>query len=409
MPTIDKWKGLRNTTAARSFKNGEMDIARNVDIDNAERLRTRQGFTQVAENAAHSIWSDGDICLFVQSSVLKRLMSDETVVTLQSLQTNNRMSYDSVNGVVFCTNGVDSLKIQGGRAYNWGVRMPKGQPVATASAGNLPPGRYLYAMTYVRADGFESGTPLAGQIDLTTTGGIEFSSIESSTYDAGCGIILYLSSPNGEVLYRAAILADGVTSYAYREDATDLTVPLLNSLAFAAPTGSLVRIYKGIAYVASGNVVYYSDPYQFELFRMRTNFLQFDGPVTMMAAVEDGMFIGTDDNTYFVAGDRPDQMKQQAVFPYGVVPGTAVTLPVSLVAKDETAEETGSPSGPAVMWFSARGVCVGFSGGAVRNLTETNYSMPDGQQGAAVIRQVRGYTQYLASVQGTGVAANSYS
>ena len=408
MATIDKWKGLRNNIAARAMAEGEMDVAQNVDIDDAQRLRSRQGYTETVANAAHSIWSNGTMCLFVQSGVLKRLTTAEGVVTVATLTNNNRMAYDSVAGTVYCTNGTDCLRITPDAVTNWGVRMPIGQPMATQSAGNLPPGRYQYAITYARADGHESGTPLPGVIELTTTGGIAFSSIESSTYDSGCGIILYLSSPNGEVLYRAAVLPDGTTSYDYREDATDLTVPLSTMFAYAAPTGQIVRIYNSVAYVASGNVLYYSDPYHLELFRLAHSFMQFDGYITMVAAVDDGLYIGTETNTYFAQGDRPDKMKLTAVFPYGVMAGTDVLLAKSSLAKED-ADEAGSDDGVVAMWLSSRGVCVGAEGGAAKNLSEAVFAIPTGERGAAVVRQVRGYTQYLASLQGTGVTGNSYS
>lgn len=417
---IKNWRGLKNTTSPDRFKPGEMLVAQNVDIDNTEMGISRLGFTSVNGAASHSLWSDGTICLVVQNAVLKRFNEDTSLTTLKVLQSNAFMDYVSPgNGTVYYSNGVDQGRVAAGTALSWGVPQPRSQPTPSVVGGALPVGRYMFALTFLRKDGHEGGTRMSGIIDVpayagngpnpASGAGISFTSIEASTNPEITGKILCLSTPNGETLYRAAVIPNGVTSYVYDRNTLDLTVPLRNLEAGPPPLGTILEYYNGVLYVCSGGVAYQSDPYGLELFRIADQFLQFPGRLTLFAAVNDGIYVGTDQKMFFLAGDRPDQLKSRQIFDYGAIEGTSYKTDASYFTKREQGEEFGDDPRPVVIWASPRGIHVGYDGGVVKNLTEGMYSFPTAQRGAGVLRDVRGYTQFLTSLQGTGSADNFFS
>jgi hypothetical protein len=232
--------------------------------------------------------------------------------------------------------------------------------------------------------------------------------MESSTDPEVQDKVLYLSGANGTELYRAAVVPNSTATYDYRGSGSDLTVRLDTQYTSPPPPGSIVEVYNGCSYVAVGNAVFFSDPYLLENFRLRENYLLFPGPVAMFISVNDGIYVATDDSTWFLAGGHPKgDMKSQVVFNYGAIPGTAVKTTRGVLTS--LAEEAdGDPSATAVMWTSSHGVCFGTEGGKAINMTEREYAFPSSQRGASIIKQARGYTQYLTSLEGSGVAGNAY-
>lgn len=417
MPKITKFKGLKNTETADRLKPGELVTAQNIDITNTERIQTRQGQTVVqALTNAHSIWSHGRLCLFVQGGALKRLLPDETVATIKALVSNNLMAYEAgADGVAYYTNGVDLGRVVNGVYSCWGVPAPLQQPTAAVSAGSLPPGKYLYALTFVRSDGLEGGTGLSGEIELTTKSGIQFSGIEVSANAEITGKQLYLSTPNGEVLYRAQLLANATTTFLYQGDSLDLTGPLTTQFASPPPAGHMVGRFNGSLYVCTGNLAYQSDPYAYETFRLADKFMQFTSKLTMFAGLNSSIWASTDDDRVFhLNGEQPEKMTSKEVDAGSAIPGTVVITTASILAKTEAtsgtgADEAGTTDSLVAMWASDRGIYVGYETGEAHNLTETTYSYGTAPLGAAMVRLLRGYTQYVVTLKGAGAAQNAAS
>lgn len=403
---IKKWLGLRNTDSPERLKPGELSVAQNVDISNADALLARTGYMTVQNGSYHSLWASDRTCYVMVGNDMKRLLEDGSLVQIKRLTSGRKVSFAEQNGVVYFTNRSDSGRIVNGTALEWGIRNPVSQPKADPYVGTLPAGRYLYAMTFVRSDGLESGTGVAGAIELTQSGGILFSSLETSTNPEVSGKIMYLSTANGTQLYRAAVLPAVAASYAYMNGGVDLTVTLDTQFVEPAPKGHIVEFHSGIAYVVDGNVCWYSDPYSVERFRRAEfKFLQFPGHVSLFGSVGDGIYVGTEKGTWFLQGNEPSSLQSRQVLSYGAIEGTAVKFDSELM--NEEGEATGITR-PSLMWTSPYGIMVGLSNGQVRNLTEQKYGFPSAQQGAAAIRATKGFTQYVSTLQGTGQTPNTY-
>lgn len=406
---IKKWLGLKNTTAPERLKPGELAVAQNVDIDNTYKIASRTGQKLVQTGSYHSLWATDGTCYVMVGQDLKRMTLDGTLSTLTRLTSGRRVCFTESNGVVYFSNAVDTGRIVNGEVREWGIRQPIGQPRADPYPGMLPAGRYLYAMTFLREDGLESGTGPIGMIELDRPGGILLSSLEISTNPEVSGKIVYLSTANGTKLYRAGVLPRVATTHAYMNNGTDLTVALNTEFVEPAPAGHIVEIHSGIAYVVDGNVAWYSDAYSFERFRRaESRFLQLPGRISVFSAVGDGIFAATDKGTWFFAGHEPSDMKAVQVSSYGAIEGTAVKIDSDIMDDENTADQATAAVSPAVMWTSPFGIVVGKNGGEVVNLTFDKFGFPAAQRGAGVVRATRGFVQYVSTLQGTGAAPNIY-
>lgn len=388
-------------------------MASDVDLDDTGRVLSRLGQTVISATAAHSLYSDGRNAFLVEGQTLKALEADLSRTAIRVLSTSAPVSYETYGDVTYYSNGIDTGRLVGRTHGQWGVVPPVGQPQAAATVGYLPAGQYQYAVTYRRSDGHESGTGMAGMINLPTGGGISLSGIEVSTNPEIDAKIVYVSGPNGETLFKARVLLASTTAALITEQPYGLE--LSTQLAQQAPVGTMVRQHAGMMVVVQGNVAYFSDPYNPELFRLETSFLRFGGDIAVLESVNGGLFVATADagraddagETYYIAGNKLGSMTAVRVLNYGAIPGTAVR---TLAGYFEPSTDQGdSPHGgsPAVIWATRHGVCFGVDGGAVKNLTENMYSLPPARSGAALVRQTRGFVQYLTVLRGAGTLNNA--
>jgi hypothetical protein len=412
---IKRFTGIRNTTSEERFRTGDLYSAVNVELDNTGKLLSRKGYTVVNPAAGlHSLYANQSVVLVAESSTLKRVENDYSLTTVGSLGSGNPVSYDTVVDDVFLSNGTVSKVLRGGALYQWGVEPPRGQPTASAVGGSLPAGVYQYAMTFVREDGHVSGTGVAGQVTLPSMGGIKFSDMEVSTNPAVRGKILWLSSANGTTMFLHAQVLNVDTTVTVTDGHGG--VPLRTQFADVAPVGSIVRYHGGRMYVVCDDVVFYSDPYELELFRYETNFLRFPGKVAVFEPVNDGVFVATVDTvaeetsggTWFLRGLDPDQFRPEQKFDYGAVPGTSLQVNAGDLESPNEGEVEGQQGGKAALWSSRAGVVAGYDGGAARNLTAAKYGLPAAQRGASMMRRARGYSTFVSALQGTTAADNVY-
>lgn len=414
---IKRFAGIRNTTAEERFKLGELMSATDVELDNTGKILSRKGYTKVSAVGMRSVFNNGQMTLAAVGSSLVRINPDFSSTVLASLgSTTLPITYQPVGSDIYWSDGIQKGAVGPGGARDWGVEWPVGQPVATPNSfGDLQPGKYLYAMTFLRSDGHESGTGAAGLIELTSRGGITFTSMEASTNPLVSDKILYLSSVNGEVMYRVSKLPNAQDSVTLMANAG--TIPLMTQFKGPPPAGNIVRYYNGCMYVVVGDTVYRSRPYDLELFEPDVDHYRFPGELAMFEPVNDGLYVATVDapgddaqsagDTFYLAGADP--AKSTKVFDHGAIPGTAIPSDAGFFLGFIQGDTEGMQGQTAVLWASRFGICIGFDGGQVENLTEAKYSLPTAQRGAAMVRHDRGFTQLVIALQGTGAVTNEYT
>lgn len=380
--------GLRNDVSPERFGVGDLVVATNCDLDKTGRISRRAGYTSVAAGDRHSLWAsqDQELCLFVEGNALKRLAVDYSATALRTLVgVGERMSYAEVNGLVYFSNGIDTGVVQNGAVRSWGLLIPA-LPGVAVGTGNLPAGQYQFTITHQRADGQESGAPLAGVVDVPENGALTFQIPVS--YDANvAGSVIYISAPNGDDMYLAGEVANSVTNWRYAGNTQEFSDPVDSQFMMPAPAGQVVAYYRGRMFVAVGDVIYPSQEYAYERFDMR-EYIPMDGRVTLLAPMEDkesaggvshsGFFVGTDKSCGVIIGAGPADFQYVPKTGYGAILGALDFVDGSVFGDNSL----GARQLP--MWLTTQGICVGKPDMMIQNITRTKYSFTAAGQGAAI-------------------------
>ena len=224
---IDDFTGLNILDRPESCKPGELQKAMNIDIDRNLDARRRKGYKSIYSGNVHSLWSDKGPVLFREDRDLRRLNPDMSATTLRGdLALNQRMAFEKIFDKIYFSDELITGITDGLTAWGWGVGTPP-QPLIARVSGSMPPGIYRCAMTYMKTDGQESGALGSVQITLTTRGGVYITGIQPSPDPLVAWVNIYLSTPNGERLYRAMSVPNGTTEAIYGGDTKSFNVPLI--------------------------------------------------------------------------------------------------------------------------------------------------------------------------------------
>lgn len=387
--TYAAFNGLRNDVTAERFDIGDLEAANNIDIDKTGRIARRGGYTLRSAGAAHSLWADRlqDVCMLVRSGNLLRMDASYATSVVKALDdAAARMAFERVSDRIYFSNGTDVGVYENGAVRSWGLPMAT-LPGAVATSGNMPAGKYQFTMSWLRADGQESGAPMCGLIELPAIGGIVFTLPVSSHPDV-VGKVLYLSPPNGETTMEAAAVNNSLTSLTWLSDPSALSEPLTVQFLQPAPAGQLIAFYRGRTFVAVGDTLYLSEPYAYEQFDLR-RYMQLDGRITLLAPFSDkdrssdanrdsGFFIGTDRSCGVLAGTDAENFQYVPKTDYGAIFGAVDYVDGSLFHQGEA----GARQLP--MWLTTQGICVGMPDLLINNLTRAKYTFPAAGRGAAM-------------------------
>jgi hypothetical protein len=380
--------GVRNDVTSERFTPRDLLVGNNVDIDGTGKLSRRLGRAEVSSGAASSLWSDGMQAFYVRSSQLYQLHPDYSSTSVAT-GVNPTVSYGALDRAVYWTDNKQSGRVKDGVNTRWGIEVPTPTFEVSTTFGDLPAGTYGVTITYLR-NGMESGAPRGKFLAVPENGAIRIQNIPTAADTSVDGAIVYITRPDGEIFFRSALLGPAdtdVTVYATHED----TLPLRTQFKGPAPAGHTVGFYAGRSYVGQGSVLFYSDPYEYELFDLGRNFIQFEGPIRIFAPVNDGVFVATDRQTFFLAGREPSEFVSSLVLPFGGVQGT-LTYP----RNDEITDR--GVQGIAAMWVSHAGVCLGTTGGGLVNMTGDRYELPTVVKGGGLFKMRSGTPQYVSTL-----------
>lgn len=387
MPTVtySEFAGLRNDRPVERFEHGDLAVSANADIDNSGMLSRRDGYTLKTSGAKHSLWTDDTktIGLYVAGTSLYALNTDLSGTSIMTgLTAGLHMSYHKINDSVYFSNGTQNGVLQNGVVRSWGLAIPV-MIAAQATVGTMPAGRYQFTMTYLRNDGQESGAAQAQLIDVPDGSGLIFV-MPVSTDSTVTQKNMYLSAPNGDVLFQALTLPNTQTSITYQGDASELISPLMTQFMGPPPAGQLVTYYRGHSYVATGDKIYPSEPSWYELFDLR-KYIALDGRVTMLAPVEDkensvdtanysGFFVSTDHSLGIIVG--MDKFVYVPKVDYSAIEGELTYVDGSLYADNSIGARL------LPLFMTTQGLCVGMPSMEIKNLTRTRYSFTTAGRGA---------------------------
>jgi hypothetical protein len=359
--------GLRSDVDPERMTPGDMTTALNVRLDASGRASRRDGRTLVSAGNTHSLFSDGVTTLCVRAGYLQRVNADNSLTALTPTS-GVALAYCAVNGTIYWSDGLTSGIVEAGQNRSWGLPVPQILGAGSTSDGNLLPGTYQLALTFVRADGQESGAGVAHQLELPSGGAINVTTPTSDNPDV-VAVSLYLTTANGKTLYKAVTVAPGDVAR-YSGNGNDLFTPLLTQFMQGAMPGEVLAWMAGRVWVATGSVLFPSGAYAHELFDLR-EYLPVPGNVTVLAPQmgSDGLFVGTDKGMFYLAGADPSDMKLVPKTTNPVLRNTLTYVPGNLFGDGQFAGID------IPVWACKTGIQAGYPDGSVASLTENRYPL----------------------------------
>lgn len=378
--------GVRNDLPPDRFSPGDLLTADNIELDETGKAHRRLGVSRHSTGMFHSLWSDVQDSYVVKDGVLSRFSGAGIAPIVPVV--GRRLAYQRISDVVFWTDGVASGVLRGATNHPAGVELPQ-SPAISLTAGAFRPGAYLVCVTNLRADGVESGASSVQRVLVGENQGLTLTlSTPVSPSVTSCRV--YVSQWDGEVPMLAATVP-ATSSTLTLSELPDLTLPVRTQYMSGPPPGQVLGYYKGRLYVARNNYLWYSQPYEYELFDRVGGYIGFSSPVRVFVPVSDGLFVGTESETVFLSGSDPDVFERVEVAPYGAVLGTEQEIPAHYFSD-------GSIQAPVWLWASERGVCMGASGGQFKDVTGGRYQLPASVGGASLFKIRGGTPQFITSL-----------
>lgn len=196
----------------------------------------------------------------------------------------------------------------------------------------------------------------------------------------------------------AAVSAGGWVSPVIRPTATLGAVS--GQLHGAPPTATEIEHYKGRIYLAHEKLLWATDLYLYDRVDKTKGFIQFEHDITMVAAVTDGLYVGTRAQLLFLQGTYSEGLRRTTIMDSPVVPGSAVVVPVA--EAHPQAKNGPVPEGDAPMFLTDAGICLGLDNGQVHNITRGRVAFPKADSAAALYRMDQGASAYVAVTDSGG-------
>lgn len=390
-PTIEvgPWpKGIDNRSPDYAVPADALRNAVDVDLGRDGRVRRRKGYTRIVDVVTpHSLYSCEVGTFFVSQGTLYRLNDDNTTTAVLTGLTGPHVSYEYFNDVVYLSDGVITKRLLSGLvATDWGLPRPASTPIIDVTSGDLYPGTFTAAASFVNSLGEESPLGPISQITTSATGGFIISGFPNATSTDITHIRLYFSGSGSTTLYHIADIALGTSTYTISER-TD-TGKAANTRVFVAPpAASIIRQHHGRIFFVAGNIVHYTEPYAFNWVDPVKNFWEFDATVTLLEPVESGLYIAAG-NTYFYRFKDPDDAVVVKLFNYDAIPYASTKL----------------PHNEGVVWQSTRGTIMAGQDGNAKNIQEERAAADTAATGAALLREMDGLRQFIVSTPDSDVS-----
>lgn len=402
MPEISEFAGLNNV-ARRPERSGpgDLQVATNVLVTDVGSLMRRDGSSVEYAGAVHSLNGESGSLLFVEGSSLKRYDGSGQATVLRSGLTPDRdMTYFWLDDRLYFTNGVDTGVIQGGAARSWGLQNPPPPNVAPIS-GEMVPGTYQVALTYIRTDGQESGasTPVPCIAD---EGGISVTNVMASADPDVAAIAVYVSPVGGEVLengaglYRQAVLPNADTSFRLRGGGIASGVECQTLNLYPPPAGEALAFYRGRLFIGSGPTLYYTPMHRYELVALDWGRVPLSSPITNVLPVENGIWLTTKKQCMFLAGKNPEAdggFDVKSVINHGAARGGKLVDSRALGLR-------GLTPGQQAVFVTSDGVYVGDGIGAFVGVTGSRWVPPAVDGRCGLIDRIQGADQFVFGLLG---------
>lgn len=401
MPGVkfENFKGMDNIHSDIELPREVLRRAVNTDVLDSGRLRRRQGSAPVlTATNPHSLWSDDVVAYFVLANNVRRFLENGTSMVLGAFPAGeNKVAYVKVNEDVYLTCKTARARIRESVLSPWGVEVPTTPPTLAASVGVLPAGTYYGAVTYLLADGRESGASVLASVTLAAPGGIATTALPNPVDPAITKKRLYLSTTDGEELFMAAEMS--ASSQFALLGAPVTGARLRTAYLSPPPFGSALAAYNGWIFIVDADdptIVWYTESLDFDHVDRRKNYYQYESPVTVIAAVTDGLYVCAS-KTYFLPGAGSKDAGQRVVLEIGAIQGSATSIPLS---------------SDSAIWMTERGPVIGKDGGVIELIADKAIASGGMINATSVVREKEGLSQFVVvgnNAQQSALQAGSYA
>lgn len=385
--------GINNVDELQSspFQPGEqgaqLRTATNVDIDRGGYLKRRKGRTKKLE------LTDGRALFAVDRRLAVVDAGDLILVdpngwfaeTLISELPDEPFVFTEYGGSLWWLCGDQRGRFENTALTTWGLPTPFLLNTQSTPYGSLPAGRYLVTATIER-NNLESGAPHPSLVELHEPGGIELF-LGAVPLDAT--VNLYCSDPDGTLVYFARQVLAGAP---YIIEQRPTTEPLDLMGAYPPPAGQVLVGFSGRLLIGAGNLLYWSLPGAYHHWRIGLDVQLFPDRITMIAPLEEGFYVGTEREVYWIGGNDPENWEPRRVDTQPAFEGSSLRLDGRKFPGLEF-------PGAVQCWMSTDGLAAGMPDGMTRHFTHGRLSIKPHQKASLAYREEEGVRQVLAALQ----------
>jgi hypothetical protein len=148
---------------------------------------------------------------------------------------------------------------------------------------------------------------------------------------------------------------------------------------FPIPAGQLIEYFMGSIYIARDNVLWESDviQYRYGSIDKRGNGRQTPTRITMLKAVDDGLWVSDMNKIYWLPGKELKEFPRLSTVEYPAIYG---------MFKEIDGNKLADPvDGKVYIIGTKRGFAIIGNKGYFKNITEAYYQMPNGNQGSILV------------------------
>lgn len=388
MLTFEGFTGINNVLPPHRLGKADLTVARDVDIGLTGEITRRGGYAEVSDQCHKNLWQAQGFMLATCGSALTAIHPDGARHVIHPALGPERVWYCNLpDGRATYTNGLIHGVTDGLTGTERSVPTPESLGVSDVAFGALHPGQYRYHLTYVRQSDRLEGPAISSPPLAFDHGGLR---LDGLPVRDGYAINVYLSGLNGEGAYLAGSTTGG--SFEYVGGNAALVLPCRTLSARAFPVGTITAFWRGRVLVAVDDVLWASRPNAPHLSDWR-DFKALGGPITAVQPVDDGIYVGTEQDLIWLGGTSWDALVHMPTQCGPVVPGSGVAAPGDKIKLGD-----GSGAGRAMLCIAGGEIVAGFNGGQTTSLTAQRYRITAAEV-CATFREVEGIPQYLAVPQ----------
>ena len=354
----------------------------NVDLTEAGTFQRRPGAQRVvAGSNTRSLTSSGGYGYYAAGDTLFRFdggVSSSAVATLASPYANVCYA-ETPNGLAW-SDGYTLNLLRNGATSRMAPPVPNPAPVAIGQAGGaLRAGMYAVCFATVAPGGQRSALTGPYFVDVPENGRIRLTMAAlAATVD------VFVTAPDGDIFYRDRTLPIGTTL----QDLSVITSsgePVVHEVTASLPPADILAYHNGRLLSVQGQFIRYSMPYNLGLYKPGSGYIPVPDVVTLVAAVEGGVYVATASKTWFLPGGDVSKASMDEIAPYGATPGTLAAVPNS---KDVT-------------WFSPRGPVRASIDGSITLLQDRQIAFSKADSGASIYRETNGLRTLITALSGS--------